>query len=74
MALINWINGEGSGIWGEAGGSVSAETELPSLRAGGGVVREPGGGTQLNMDEGKIELKQRRLRHSLDRPPSEVAA
>lgn len=35
MALINWINGEGSGIWGEAGGSISAETELPSLRAGG---------------------------------------
>lgn len=35
MALINWINGEGSGIWGEAGGSISAETELPSPRAGG---------------------------------------
>lgn len=53
MALINWINGEGSGIWGEAGGSISAETELPSLRAGG-VVRELGGGTQLNMDEEKL--------------------
>lgn len=35
MAVINWINGEGSGIWGEAGGSVSAETELLSLRAEG---------------------------------------
>lgn len=53
MALINWINGEGSGIWGEAGGSISAETELPSPRAGG-VVRELGGGTGLNMDEEKL--------------------
>ena len=54
MALINWINGEGSGIWGEAGGSVSAETELPSPRASG-VVRElGGGGTRLNMDEEKL--------------------
>lgn len=43
MALINWINGEGSGIWGEAGGNISAETELPSLRAGG-VAKELGGG------------------------------
>lgn len=43
MALINWINGEGSGIWGEAGGSVSAETELPSPRARG-VVEGAGKG------------------------------
>lgn len=35
MAVINWINGEGSGIWEEAGGSISAETELLSLRVGG---------------------------------------
>lgn len=55
MAVINWINGEGSGIWGEAGGSISAETELLSPRAGGGgIMRELGGGTQLNMDEEKL--------------------
>lgn len=62
MAVINWINGEGSGIWGEAGGSISAETELLSLRVGWGwglgwewgVMRELGGGTQLNMDEEKL--------------------
>lgn len=46
MALINWINGEGSGIWGETEGSVSAETELPSLRAWeGGREGSQGGGT-----------------------------
>lgn len=58
MTVINWINGEGSGIWGEAGGSVSTETELLSLRVegngSGGVMRELGGGTQLNMDEEKL--------------------
>lgn len=57
MVVINWINGEGSGIWGEAGGSISAETELLSRRGEGrewGVMRELGGGTQLNMDEEKL--------------------
>lgn len=54
MALINWINGEGSGIWGEAGGSISTETELPSLRARGGRVGAVKGGTRLNMDEEKL--------------------
>lgn len=44
MAVINWINGEGSGIWGEAGGSISAETELLSPRAGGGGGDHEGAG------------------------------
>lgn len=71
IALINWSNGEDSGIWGEAGGSISAEAELPSLRAGGRMGA--GMGHTAEYGWGKIELKQRRLRHSLDRPSCEVA-
>lgn len=60
MVVINWINGEGSGIWGERLEEAFQRKQncCPWGGRGGqrewGVMRELGGGTQLNMDEEKL--------------------
>lgn len=55
MAVINWINGEGSGIWGRGWRKHFNGNRIAVPRGlGGGIMRELGGGTQLNMDEEKL--------------------